>query len=406
MRPTFRFRFVYILLLIALLIVGGALWYSNRLVQQLAQKEERLVRFWASSYQFLFSTLADPNNESLNPETSFLINKLIIQKSEDRPLSVPAIVLDEKGEIVTHSFADDSTRSPAEWKAYLQEELSDMRAYTPEPIVIRLPNHKQYLYYRETNELRALRRFPYLMLGVLGVFMTIVLGYVWVSQRSQQNKLWAGLAKETAHQLGTPISGLLAWTELLRQQPGQTEMLQTIATEMDYDLHHLQLIAERFSKVGSEPDLTPQPLAPLLLTAMSYVQTRLGQGTRVHFELKDELPAGTRALLNATLFQWVMENLLKNALDAMTGHQGAITVRARQRGHLLLIDVEDEGKGIPRRKQKTVFRPGYTTKKRGWGLGLSLARRIIQKFFGGKIYVLRSEPEKGTTFRIELRAIH
>ncbi|MCE3007878.1 MAG: HAMP domain-containing histidine kinase [Bacteroidetes bacterium] len=405
MRPTIRFRFVYLLLLLALLIVSGAIWYSHRLVQRLADKEERLVRFWAASYEFLFTELQDTTHTATSPEASFLVNKLILQQGAERPLSVPAIVVDERGQIVTHSFDQLETVDEPSRKARLQAELADMRQYTQgRPIVIELPGSRQYLYYRETDELRALRSYPYLMLGVLGLFMAMVLGYLWVSQRSLQNKLWVGLARETAHQLGTPISGLMAWTELLRQQPDGA----ALADEMDRDVQHLQVIAERFSKIGSDPKLEPLVVGPLLDNSVEYIRSRVGGSgrARVRFDYEDRLPAGCQALLNATLFHWVIENLLKNALDAMAGRSGVISLRAWLKQHTLCIEVEDQGRGIPASKKKTVFKPGYTTKKRGWGLGLSLARRIVQRFFGGKIYVLHSEPDKGTVFRIELPLAH
>ena len=399
----FRFRVLYLITLVAVLLVVGAITYSNLLVRKLAHKEEQLVRFWAASYEFLLGSLADTTQQGLGAENSFLVSKLIIQQNnpEERLFSVPAIVTDSAGNILNDNLLLDTTLSETALKAALQHELAAMQAYNPNPIEIAIPGHRQYLWYRETEELRLLRYYPYLTLGVLGIFGLLVLAYLWTVQRSQQNRLWAGLAKETAHQLGTPISGLLAWIEIIRmQEHGEATY---IARELDKDVQQLQVIAERFGKIGSEPDLKPEALSPVLQQAVSYIRSRLGRSGKVQFVYNDELAPEARTLLSPTLFVWVIENLLKNAMDAMADRQGTITVHAYAKGPWLLVDVEDQGKGIPRSQLKRIFRPGFTTKKRGWGLGLSLARRIVERFHKGKITVAHTEVGKGTTFRVQLR---
>ncbi|MBX3101500.1 MAG: HAMP domain-containing histidine kinase, partial [Bacteroidetes bacterium] len=342
-RLPIRFRVVYLITLAAVLLVAGAIAYSNMLVRKLAHKEEQLVRFWAESYHYLLNSLADTTQEGISPENSFLVNRLIIQQGdpEKRLFSVPAIVTDSAGNILNDNLLLDSSLTDAERKAVLQEELEQMRNYAQEPIVIDIPGNRQYLWYRETDELRLLRYYPYITLGVLGIFSLLVLAYLWTVQRSQQNRLWAGLAKETAHQLGTPISGLIAWIEIIRMQEHSEAAF--IARELDRDVQQLQVIAERFGKIGSEPDLKPLELGPVLHQSVAYIRTRLGRSGKVQFVFTDELPAGARVLLSPTLFVWVIENLLKNAIDAMADREGTITVHAFARGPWLMIDVEDQG---------------------------------------------------------------
>jgi signal transduction histidine kinase len=374
---------------IAVLIVGGSLWYSNRLVSQLAQKEEQLVSFWAAAIHEVAVPSEDPTN--------FLFDYLI----KPKVIPVPAIVADAAGNpTAIHNLKIPPRLSFEAERDFLASELEQMRANSAfAPIAIEYyPGEYQYIYYRETDELRQLRRYPYITLGILLLFVALVFGNYYLAQRSQQDKVWVGLARETAHQLGTPISGLIGWIELLKTRMRSDDDLM-ILTELRRDIAHLEIIAERFSKIGSEPELKPTELEPLLAEAVSYIRSRASQ--KIEVRLESQLPAGFHAQLNPMLFVWVIENLLKNGLDALSG-TGYLIVRAQVRGQQLMIEVEDSGKGITRSQAVRIFRPGFTTKKRGWGLGLSLSKRIIEQYHRGRLVLHRSEVRKGSTFRITL----
>lgn len=387
----FFFEPIYILSAVALIIVAGSLWYSNSLVRELAQKEERLVSFWADAYEFI------AKNDNL--ETTFLIDNLILKKL----IPVPAIVVDAKGKPIMNNLRISRTLPEAEQNKILQEELIKMkdRNFTPIPIEY-LPGNFHFVVYRETDELRRLRYYPYVTLLVLLGFIGVVFVNFYVAQKSQQNKVWVGLSKETAHQLGTPISGLIAWVELLRTNI-RDDNDQMIADELEKDIKHLEIIANRFSKIGSDPELTPYPIAETLEHAVAYVRRRASRSGQVTIEFFNELPDGFLTLLSPTLFEWVVENLVKNAMDAMAGRKGGyIYLRAGVKNDQLIIEVEDNGKGVAPGDVKKIFNPGFTTKRRGWGLGLSLSKRIIENFHKGKIFVKKTEIDKGTTFRIIL----
>jgi two-component system, sporulation sensor kinase E len=387
-----QWNYLYVFSTIAVVIVGASLWYSNNLVSKLANKEERLVEFWTEAYKFITA-----NDEC---ESIFLTNSIIIK----RPyvIHVPAILTDQQGNILMNNIEFDSTVSEGRRKSLLQQELGRMKSSNFKPLVVEYaPGRYHYVYYRETDELIQLRYYPYITFLLLAVFIAIVFTNFSIAQRSQQNKVWAGLAKETAHQLGTPISGLIAWIELLKLKIKDEED-DMIVQELEKDINHLQNIADRFSKVGSEPDLMPYPLSQLLEQSMVYVRSRVSQ-RKVTIELEDQLPAGFKTMLSPPLFEWVIENLLKNAIDAVTGKpDGKILIQAQLRNNQIQIDVCDNGKGITRADLRSIFKPGFTTKKRGWGLGLSLSRRIIVRFHRGRIFVRKTEIDKGTTFRILL----
>ena len=269
-----------------------------------------------------------------------------------------------------------------------------MKAKNP-PIVIDMEDGSfQYLYYDDSTILKRLLLYPYVQLSVVFVFILLAFLALASTKRAEQNKVWVGLSKETAHQLGTPISSLIAWVEYLRTK----EIDAFLLNEMDKDVKRLQTIAERFSKIGSDPDPVPTDLVESIQTALGYMSTRISSKVAIHADLPSH-PIWVS--MNDSLFAWVIENLTKNAVDAMEGH-GDIYLRIEERDKLVRIDLSDAGKGIPKSKFNTVFNPGYTTKQRGWGLGLSLVKRIIESLQGGKIYVKSSELGKGTTFRIEL----
>jgi signal transduction histidine kinase len=278
---------------------------------------------------------------------------------------------------------------------------------TRPPIKVEYAKGKfQYIYYRESDLLRNLRNFPYLQLLVIIIFISVVFAVFYVSKKSQQNRVWVGLAKETAHQLGTPVSSLMAWNELLKIKAGETreELLPTL-NELERDIHRLEIITERFSKIGSKPELKPVNIKELLENAVAYLEKRISAKSKVRIILENKFPDSKTVSMSRPLFEWVIENLMKNALDALNNSQGIIILRAGETSRHIAIEVEDTGKGISSSNIKKVFEPGFTTKKRGWGLGLSLSKRIIEEYHGGRIFIKKSELGKGTTFRIHLRKI-
>jgi signal transduction histidine kinase len=262
----------------------------------------------------------------------------------------------------------------------------------------------QHLHYGESLLITRLRWLPYIEIGVAGMF--VLVGYIGFSyiKRNEQSNIWVGMAKETAHQLGTPLSSLLGWIEMMKEYAVENpKQLSTIA-DMEHDLHRLQKVTERFSKIGSKPSLKEENLREVIESVITYYRQRLpsrfAQGRNIEISIDTE--ANPAARINRELFEWVIENLIKNAIDAMEGSQGSITFSIARRGTSIFLDVRDTGKGIDLKSKQDIFRPGYSTKQRGWGLGLSLSKRIIETYHKGKIFVKESKPGKGTTFRIRL----
>jgi signal transduction histidine kinase len=256
------------------------------------------------------------------------------------------------------------------------------------------PYNKNYVYYKESVILSQLRIYPYIQLGIIMLFILVAYVAFSTSRKAEQNQVWVGLTKETAHQLGTPTSSLMALTEILKEK----EIDPTIIEELNNDIKRLSTITERFSKVGSKPVLAEENIGQLIEEVVKYLKSRIPASIKVQTIIEENLTAP----VSSTLFAWVIENLCKNAVDAIV-ENGTITVEARQAKNKIIIDISDTGKGIPKSKFKTIFKPGYTTKLRGWGLGLSLAKRIIENYHKGKIFVLDSEIDKGTTFRVILK---
>lgn len=383
MQWTDRIRQVKIILVIAaILIAAVSLIVSHLLVRDLAIEEQHKMEVWAEAMHSL--NTADETTD-LN-----LVLKVI-----DENNTIPVIVTDDHGDVQTfrnvplkaHDAAD-SLRQAAmlagEWNA---EGRS---------IKIELDGTSSYLNvsYDESLMIKRLTRYPYVQLGVVLIFVVIAIFALMTSKRAEQNKVWVGLSKETAHQLGTPISSMMAWTEVLKESYPDDELIP----EMEKDVRRLQRIAERFSKIGSAPELVPTSINEVLQRVVEYMERRTSKKVVIQSLLPLE-PVIVN--MNASLFEWVIENLCKNAVDAMEG-SGRITIMMQREDNRLAIEVSDTGKGIARRNLQTVFKPGYTTKKRGWGLGLSLAKRIIEEYHHGKIYVLRSEVGVGTTFKIEV----
>ncbi len=307
--------------------------------------------------------------------------------------SVPVIITDSTQINVIAAGNIESTVINAPFK--VNARLEKMREEN-EPIVLDWLDHgKCYVFYEESSVLKQLRLFPYIQWGIVFVFILIAYLLFSVSRRSEENRVWVGMSKETAHQLGTPISSLMAWTELLKEMPVDA----SIPTEIGKDVHRLETIAQRFSKIGSVPVLEDTDIVPIIDDFTNYLQTRISSMVKIHFEKPDHpivLP------LNQQLFEWVIENLCKNSADAMNG-KGDITISITEEKNKVYIDVTDTGKGIPPKMQRRIFSPGYTSKSRGWGLGLTLAKRIIQNYHKGKLFVKSSVIDQGTTMRIQLK---
>lgn len=379
-------------LLVLLFAVGiGALSlvYTNDLVEKLADRERKIIDLSAKGYKEIATS-------DFSESQSFLFKEII-----EANTSVPVILADEDGNYISHRNLDvPKGLSTEKEAAFFKAEIQKMREQYP-PIPIEIAGLKQFIYYRNSELINQLRFYPYIQLAVIGLFvLTGYLGFS-ISRNAEQNRVWVGLAKETAHQLGTPISSLIAWAEYLRTKPEIED--EGIVNEMDKDIQRLQMITSRFSSIGSEQKLTLVDVRVVIENALSYLRSRVSN--KVEMTVKTN-PADTeiQALINQPLFEWVIENISKNAVDAMSG-AGKITCTVTEltEGNVQ-IDITDTGKGIPKQNYKKVFEPGFTTKKRGWGLGLTLVKRIIEQYHKGKIYVLHSEPGQGTTFRIMLRS--
>ena len=308
--------------------------------------------------------------------------------------SVPVIITDSTQINVIAAGNIDSSVIAAPFK--VNARLEKMREEN-DPIVLEWLDHgKCYVFYEESSVLKQLRLFPYIQYGIIFVFLLIAYLLFSVTKRSEENRVWVGMSKETAHQLGTPISSLMAWTELLKEMPVDSSIPQ----EIGKDVHRLETIAQRFSKIGSVPVLEQTDIVPIIDNFTNYLQTRISSMVHIHFEKPDHpivLP------LNQQLFEWVIENLCKNSADAMNG-KGDITISITEEKNKVYIDITDTGKGIPPKMQKRIFSPGYTSKSRGWGLGLTLAKRIIQNYHRGKLFVKSSVIDQGTTMRIQLNS--
>ncbi len=370
------------LAIIALLIVGASLYYTSQLAQKLANEETKKVVQLSNALKTLV-TSTNVNSQ----ETAFAYN-IIAQNT-----TIPLIITDEKG-IITDSKNIDTAHTPAQNNKLMQQKLLQFKEMHA-PIEADYGTGKNYIYYGESYLLTQLRYFPYVQLTIIVLFLAVVLLALSAAHRSLQNQVWVGLSKETAHQLGTPLSSIEAWLEILRDEKGAREAV----VEMQKDLDRLKLVADRFSKVGSAPQLEEENLVTRLEGIVDYMQKRAPKKVAIGLHTKErEVPVN----ISGPLLDWVMENLIRNALDAMDG-EGTIDITITNQPQQVWVDVQDSGKGIPGHQVRKVFDPGFTTKKRGWGLGLSLSRRIIEKYHHGSLYVKQSEVGKGTTFRIILR---
>ncbi len=377
-----KYRWKLILVVSALLIVSATLFYTDNLAGKLATEEKQKVEQIADVYHYI-ATATDISDYGFFVE--------LIQANK----TVPIISTDNNGNIVAYLNLD--TIKVAEDSTYLTRRLEEMKDFA-EPIKLEISGGiYQYVYYKHSVLYTQLLYYPYVQLIIIAAFLIVAYTLFNTARKSEQNRVWVGMAKETAHQLGTPISSLVAWVEYLQESPAM-EGKKNIVDEMDKDVQRLELIADRFSKVGSQPDLTERNLVMELNNSIDYIKNRSSK--KVIFDFQYTSPDIT-VKMNPILFNWVIENVLKNALDAIDG-SGDIKISVTEEKDNAIIDITDSGKGISRSKQKTVFEPGYSTKKRGWGLGLTLAKRITESYHKGKIFVKNSAPGKGTTFRISI----
>lgn len=377
----------YIFIIGAVLISIVSVVISDSLIKKLAEEERQRIEIWAETTRVL--TLDDTgDNASHAAEQTLLLFLKIIEGNT----SIPVIVSDDQDRI----WEDRNLQVPEHGsEAYLTKKLKEFKTKNP-PIIMEIDaGDNRYVYYDDSTILKRLLIFPYAQLIVMFIFIIIAFLALMSTKRAEQNKVWVGLSKETAHQLGTPISSLIAWVEYLKTK----EVDAVYLTEMEKDVMRLETIANRFSKIGSNPDLKPLNINDAIHSSCEYLQSRISSKVKMTIDSTDH---SIFVLMSEALFSWVIENITKNAVDAMEG-QGSITYHIREKGQKVFIDISDSGKGMPRSKFKTIFNPGYTTKTRGWGLGLSLVKRIVESCPGGKIYVKESLLGKGTTFRIELR---
>jgi len=380
------------LILLAILIVTASLWYTRNLANKIAVEERKKVILWAKSIQFV------ANTEEVGSGFSFVVEELVKSNT-----TVPAILTDDKGNVLSY----DNVKIPkkiqdTDKNTWIKSQIERFKRDNP---AIEITNDhlksKFYVYYRNSQLLYQLRWFPYMQLGLIVAF--IILGYISFNnaRKAEENRIWVGLAKETAHQLGTPISGLMAWIELLKTDLGEQNLT---VQEMNKDIERLKIITERFSKIGSVPELKNENILSVMENIARYTLQRLSQSKRIHLYFDfTQLPENAEIAVSKPLFEWVIENLVKNAIDAIPPERkGEIRILAGIQHKKIWIEIQDNGRGIPSNQFRKVFRPGFTTKKRGWGLGLSLTKRIIKQYHKGKIYVKNSVVGVGTTFRIEL----
>jgi two-component system, sporulation sensor kinase D len=387
-------RWKFVLLAFAVVIVGASIWYTDYLVRNISKAERTRAELWAVSTRNIIA-MPDVNDEYIT----------FVYSMRDS-LAVPAIVADSADNIITWRGLD-STKTDMEADTdrkydpkYFKSQLAQMRKQHPEPIVLELnTNEKWFVYYKDSLLLTQLRAFPYVQLSVIAIFLLVAYGVFSSSRKSEQDQVWVGLAKETAHQLGTPISSLMAWVELLKSRFNAPD--DPLILEMENDVKRLEMVADRFSKIGSKPILHNHIVYEVVEEFVNYFRVRVSD--KIEFVLSGDTQV--EALINVPLFDWVIENILKNAVNAIEG-PGIIKVDIRENlvKEQVFIDICDNGGGIPRLKFDTIFQPGYTTRKRGWGLGLSLTKRIVENYHQGHVFVKDSEIGKGTTFRIVLKS--
>lgn len=367
----------YVFSAVAMLIVIISTFFTNQLAENLAVEETKKIEIWAEATKQLI--FADDDTD-----VNFLLN--IIEGNT----TIPVIMTDEHDNMLQHRNVKLPKHNE---EAFFKEKIAKLKEKR-KPIEVKLDEDLvQYIYYDESFLLKQLHIFPFVQFGIIIVFFIIVILAFASTKRAEQNQVWVGLSKETAHQLGTPISSLLAWTELLKLRYQESKLIN----DMEKDVQRLSIIADRFSKIGSKPDLKPTNIVISLENAVNYIKNRSSNKIKITLHTPEKF--SITIPLNIPLFEWVIENLCKNAIDAMDG-SGILDIYINENQKDVIIDVKDNGKGMERKLHKAIFTPGFTTKARGWGLGLSLARRIVEEYHKGKIFVKQSEINVGTTFRI------
>jgi signal transduction histidine kinase len=374
------------LAVVAIAIVTGTVFYSNYLAKKIAADERKKVNVWVQSLK--------TRSNTTEPSAIELTNIITSENKE-----IPIIATDENDKVLgPNDYSNlDSNKVKADTN-YLKNKIAEFKNQH-EPITVEISKEPLYYnkyYYGDSELLQQVRYYPIIQLIIVALFIIITLITVSTRNKSTQNQVWAGMAKETAHQLGTPLSSLQGWVEMLKDDPKN----EKIATEMAKDVDRLKLVSDRFGKIGSTPQLEEKNIVELVENMMAYIKRRAPE--KVNFSINSFNETEVPGMVNAPLFDWVIENLLKNALDAMEG-KGAISIAIKNEVANITIDVTDSGKGISKQNIANVFKPGFTTKKRGWGLGLSLSKRIIEQYHKGELFVKHSEPGKGTTFRIVLK---
>lgn len=398
--PTIDFyqnnsKIKWIVVGVSVVISIASIYYTKILVDQLKDREKQQVNLFAKAIEYTL-------NEDLNVNVNFVSEQII-----NRNNSIPTILVNEKGKVIyLRNVEIDSSKSEAFINQQIQQEIESMKkTYDPIAITLRDPTNNevfgaQKLYYKNSFLLTQINAYPYIQLSVIALFGFVSYLAFTYSKAAEQNRVWVGLAKETAHQLGTPLSSLMAWIEVLREEPGLTN--KDIVAELEKDTRKLTVVTERFSSIGSIPVLKQENVVAMINNVIQYLRPRISSKVRMDvFTLSENI----QVMVHPPLFEWVLENLCKNAVDAIGG-SGTIAIKIlRGSDKKVFIDISDTGKGIPRSKISMIFRPGFTTKKRGWGLGLTLAKRIIESYHNGKIFVKSSEENQGTTFRIALNTV-
>lgn len=373
----------FMLLIVALSIVAVSLLYTDNLAKQLKEEERAKVALWAEATR-LIATMEEDDDFDVTYALSVI-------KANN---TIPVIVTLQDGTVIASRNIDSSQESDP---SYINQTIKQMKE-SNDPIIAGLyENQNIVIYYENSILFTKLKLYPYVQLVIIAVFLLVSYYAFSYSKRSEQNQVWVGMSKETAHQLGTPISSLMAWMDVIEAQDGQ--MNEEVRQEIQNDIKRLELITERFSKIGSEPVLSPVKLTEVVDETVGYLSKRLS--SKISFDVVDQTVDST-IHLNVPLFAWVLENLTKNAADAMSG-EGAMRYEISETDRNVFLEVSDTGKGIPSGRFKTIFEPGFTTKKRGWGLGLSLVKRIVENYHNGTIHVKESNPGVKTTFRITLK---
>ena len=386
MQWTDRIRQVKIVLVVAAVVIAVAsLVVSHFLVSDLSKEERNKMETWAQALHTL-------NNANENTDLSLVLS--VLQGNN----TIPVVVVDSTGMVMDYRNVEISANNRKDSLSLLEKEANRMyRSGRFVKIILTDDPHADYqlVCYDESNLLKRLATYPYVQLGIVFIFVVVAIFALLSSKKAEQNKVWVGLSKETAHQLGTPISSLIAWIEILHENYPGDDMIP----EMEKDVKRLELIADRFSKIGSLPEPQPSSLNNVISNVVDYIDRRTSSAVLMTVNMPNH---DVVVRINASLFEWVIENLCKNAVDAMEG-KGKIWISVIEDGYDVAIEVADNGKGIRHKDLKSVFKPGFTTKKRGWGLGLSLAKRIVEEYHKGRIFVKESEIGIGTTFRIELK---